>query len=132
MSFSAYSIRITPLYIILLLYYESKNLNLFKFHLAIVDIDIIDVIDEDAESSKDDYAIAITSYATATYMNYIIVSIMILRIASSFINNRNLINRSYMTSFTNVSNVSYIITEIIKLAENLDRIDIFSIDGGFY
>ena len=132
MSFLAYLIEIISLYIILLLYYESKNLNLFEFHLAIADINIIDVINEDIKSSKDGYAIAITSYTIATYINYIIVLIIILRIASSFINNRNLINRSYITSFINVSNVSYILTKIIKLAKNLNRINIFLIDNEFY
>ena len=132
MSFLVYLIKIISLYIILLLYYESKNFNLFEFHLAIADIDIIDIIDEDIELSRDGYIIAITSYAIAACINYIIVLIIILRIVSSFINNRDLINRSYMAFSTNVSDVSYIIIEIIKLAKNLNRINIFSIDSEFY
>ena len=131
MSFSIYLIDIVSLYIILLLYCESKNLNLFEFHLIIVDIDIIDIIDEDIELLKDDYAIVV-SCAIATYMNYIIVLIIILRIVSSFINSRDLIKRSYIASFINVFNVSYIIIEIIKLARDLNRINIFSIDNEFY
>ena len=133
MSFLAYLIDIALLYMILLLYYKSKNFSLFGFHLVIIGVDIIGAIDEDIGlcwSSKGGYATAIASYATAAYMNYIIVLVIIRRIASSFINSRNLIDWSYMTSFTDVSDVLRIIIEVIKLAEDLNRINIFSIDSG--
>ena len=94
MSFLIYSIKTISLYMILLLYYKSKNSSLFEFHLAIVDIDIIDIIDgalEPCESSRDDYIVA--SYTRTTYMNCVTILEIILRIASSFItSNRNLIN----------------------------------------
>ena len=134
MFFSIYSINIISLYIILLLYYESKNLNLFKFYLIIADIDIIDIINELYKSSKDDYTIIIASntIAQAAYINYITILIIILRIASSFINNRNLISRLYMTSSAKISNVLRIIAEIIKAAKDLNRTNIFSIDNESY
>ena len=76
--------------------------------------------------------------AKTTYINYVtiayIVLVMILRIASLFINNRDLINWSYAISSINVSNVSYIIIEVIKIvvAKNLNRINIFLIDNESY
>ena len=131
MFFPTYSINIIPLYIILLLYYESKNLNLFKFHLTITGVDTIDATGEDVKLSND-YATAAASYITTIYINYITVLIIILRIVSSFINNRSLISRSYMTSSADMSNVSHIITEIIKAAKDLNRTNIFSINSGSY
>ena len=117
---------------ILLLYYGSKNFNLFEFYLTIVDINIIDVIDEDIELLKGDYTTIAASCAIAAYMNYVIILIIILRIASSFINSRDLINRSYITFSADVSDVSRVIIEVIKSAKDLDRINIFSIDSEFY
>ena len=132
MSFSIYLINIISLYIILLLYYESKNLNLFEFHLTIIGVDITDVTNGDIELLRDGYTIVVVSCVTAAYINCVTVLAIILRIASSFINNRDLISRSYMASFTNMSNVSRIIAEIIKVAEDLDRTNIFSIDNESY